>query len=225
MWHVSELLSVRSEPCLRCEKGGWRSPWEGPGRGAHQGLLLFGRVLFFEGVVSWVFLFRGNLMCFMCVPFCAYVRLQSLLKGGQGLSVLNSTRPGVSLGRGCATVPPTPCSWTWNSVTLRTCAAPEHGGISWRVFSVLLNFLIVTSRAEGSPAEEEAAGRKMQTRGEHWQRGPDLEQRDFAQLGDNVSSEGGHRPAGNQCSPGPVGAAALIVARIMAFDEMTSRFR
>ena len=49
--------------------------------------------------------------------------------------------------------------------------------------------LIVMSRAERSPEEEKAAGRKMQTGRKYWKCGPHLEQRDFAQLGNNVSSD------------------------------------
>ena len=45
------------------------------------------------------------------------------------------------------------------------------------------------SRAERRPEEEKAAGRKMQTGRKYWKCGPHLEQRDFAQLGNNVSSD------------------------------------
>lgn len=45
------------------------------------------------------------------------------------------------------------------------------------------------SRAERSPEEEKAAGRKMQTGGKYWKCSPHLEQRDSAQLGNNVSSD------------------------------------
>lgn len=45
------------------------------------------------------------------------------------------------------------------------------------------------SRAERSPEEEKAAGRKMQTGRKYWKCSPHLEQRDFAQLGNNVSSD------------------------------------
>lgn len=61
-------------------------------------------------------------------------------------------------------------------------------GISGYQLTDVFFLLIVMSRAERSPEEEKAAGRKMQTGRKYWKCGPHLEQRDFAQLGNNVRS-------------------------------------
>lgn len=62
-------------------------------------------------------------------------------------------------------------------------------GISGYQLTDVFFLLIVMSRAERSPEEEKAAGRKMQTGRKYWKCGPHLEQRDFAQLGNNVRSD------------------------------------